>query len=323
MVGFLICMLHPDPTYGIAKQRLDKKIQPVTVHANPWLRLSGAAHHLKLNKTERFLAYTDQDGHNLTVLDLTKNLTYRVTKHKVGAGAFWAPDGWRLFFRALSKTNKGELKAELKVYDMAQHKAIHLETHTSLTGFPTFDPRDFRLSMVTPQGVRTKKLVLPDERLARWQIAQRHDSGTWLVTDRAVLRLTDGGMTMNQVSKKNVQIQSFHISADGRSIAWADADGNIHRSTDGQQPQFVAKGRDPQWHPQHHLLAFSRARYIGDHVSGFDLAIMNEIGDMRTLTRTDLTHERWPTWTPDGRSLIFAADHSTDLMRIKFESPWR
>ena len=198
-----------------------------------------------------------------------------------------------------------------------------LEISKAVTGFPMFDQQAMRLSMMTPKGVINKTLLLPGERLANWQVAQRNDRGSWLVTDQAVLWLTDGGYTLDKVSTTKSTIQSFHVSKDGQWIAWADTNGRIYQSKNGKPAKLVAKGKDPQWHPAQPLLAFSKSRFVGHTVSGYDLAIVNQLGDSKSLTRTDLINERWPTWSPDGKSLIFAADQSTDLMRIDFESPWK
>ncbi|MGQ4827607.1 hypothetical protein, partial [Enterococcus faecalis] len=89
------------------------------------------------------------------------------------------------------------------------------------TGYLSLDPRDLRLLLLGPKGIRTKHIYLPGERLARWQIAQRSDFGKWLATQQGILWVTQGGFAMRRLEDDGSGIDSFDIAPDGASLAWA------------------------------------------------------------------------------------------------------
>ncbi len=289
-------------------------LQPRTA---AWLRLDGAAHNIRLNSAGTMLAFTDERGHDLSILDLRSRLTYRVTRHYVGPAFFWGPDGWRIFYRELFRDKNSQTRSQIAAYDAGQHRSVSLESFASVTGFPTYDPRELRLLMLTDKGITSKRLFLPDERLARWQIAQRYDNGKWLVTDKAVLWLTDGGLTLRKVSDDKQEIVSFDVSPDGQSIAWATQNQDIMTSHAGGPVARIARGLDPRWHPERNILAFASARTVGNKISGYELAIADEQGSIRLLTRSEVTQERWPSWEPSGNALVYTVHNSTDLFRLE------
>jgi TolB protein len=73
---------------------------------------------------------------------------------------------------------------------------------------------------------------------------------------------------------------------------------------DARLPIF-ALAAEPAWSPDRSRIAFVAARTPGDQ-SSRALYVMNADGKgVRRLT-TEGFDARWPSWSPDGRSIVFA-----------------
>lgn len=307
MRAILLTLFLTTPALGVVNPR-----------ATPWLRLNLDAHYLKLNRQGDRLAFTGPDGVGLHYIDLKTRDIFAVSEAPVEAAVFWAPDGRRLFFRELGLTETKAVKSLVRVHDTKLHKTVDVRELGTASGFLSFDPHDLRMHLLHPGGVLSERLVFPDERLARWQISQRHDRGKWLATPKAIVWLSDNGLKMRTLKDDASGVESFDVSPDGRAVAWATRKGQVFVSRDGNEPERLAEGRDPSWHPKKPVLAFAAARTIGGKVLGYDLKIMDLKGTTRRLTRTDGLDERWPRWTPDGNKLIYTGARTTDLYHLDF-----
>jgi Tol biopolymer transport system component len=186
------------------------------------------------------------------------------------------------------------------------------------TGLLTFDPRDLRFAMLSPKGIRMKRIYFPDERLAKWQVAQRKETGKWLATQGAILWMTQGGLAIRQMEDDKSGLESFALSPDGQSIAWATKSLKVYTSKAGEKPVFVGFGRDPAWHPEKHLLVFSGARMVGNTPVSFDLRLSDGRGSGKFLTVTQFSDERWPQWYPDGNKILYTMANTTDMFVMDF-----
>ena len=282
----------------------------------PYLRLDGAAQFLKIDAAGHFIAYSEKDGMGLNLTDLRSKKIYRVSAHRIGPSFFFSPDGFRLFYRELVQDEKTGARSRLKVYDVAQHKTVTLSELPSSTSYLTFDPRDFRLKLLHKGGIFTRQLLLPDQRLARWQAAQQKVDGKWLATQQGILWLTMSGYAMRKMEDDGSGIDSFDISPRGSAIVWATHEGNVYVSEDGTPARKIGEGLDPRWHPTKPLIVFAGSHKIGVKVVNTDLKLVDTKGKGRFLTHTQSSLERWPVWTPDGRSIIYTLNDSTDLYRL-------
>lgn len=286
--------------------------------STPILRIEGDLHHLRQAPNGRHLAFTDRSGKNLRLLDLVSGEVFEVTKQTVGPSLFWAPDAVRLFYREMYRSDLG-IESRLMVYDLKLHKNVELDRFHGLSGYLSFDPRDLRFFLMKEDGILSRTIVYPDERLAKWQRAKRKQDGRWLVTPQRVLWLNHGGLSMRDLKDDQSGIQSFDISPDGRMIAWSTIEGKIYYSEEGGEARAIAKGYDPRWHPQKPLIAYSSPKKIGFHKTHTDLKISDIYGRTRDLTRSADRNERWPTWTVNGQSIYYTIENSTDLFVLDFE----
>jgi len=273
------------------------KVAPLTT---PFIRGQHALDNMRLDPKGRFIAFTSTDlgtGRGLSVIDTKTQNIFRVSNQRVGASFFWSPDGFRLFYRELVKTREGKTESIVKA----------------------FDPRDLRMQLMSSGGVHTKRIYFPDERLARWQIAQRNDTGKFLATQAGVLWLTQGGASVRRLEDDGSKLQSFDISPDGTTIAWATEKSAIYTSKNGKTPHLLSHGRDPQWHPNKPLLLFAGARMVGDKPVNFDLKVSDTKGPGRFLTATQDSDERWPQWHPKGLQVLYTVAKTTDVYLLDFK----
>lgn len=303
--------------YVLVSPRIFASITPKT---KPWYRLEGHTINLKINKSNTHLAYTDQHGMNLRVLELESGKIFQITTHKVGPSFLWSPNGFRLFYRELIRTNKNGIKSSINAFDLSQMKSHTIKTVPSSSGFLSFDPRDFRLHLLYPKGILNHKIVYPNERLAKWQIAQRTEDGKWIATNKGVLWLTQLGFSMQMMKDDKSGVQSFDISPDGRAICWATKRGNIYFSISGKSTHRLGAGQDPTWHPQKKgVLIYAAARKIGNKVINYDLRLTDITGAGRYITTTQYSSERWPRWLKNGKGLVYTLDNTTDIYKVELK----
>jgi hypothetical protein len=284
----------------------------------PLYRLEGDLHYTKIDPRDRYLAFTNAYGRGLRILHLQSGKVFELSKQKIGDSFFWAPDGHRLFFREIYRTGE-RVESRLMVHDIKLQKTVALETVNGSTGKLTYDPRDMRFLLMHENGIMTRKIVYPDQRLARWQRARRRQQGRWVIAQQKILWLQHGGLSMRPLTDDSSGLQAFDISPDGSMIVWSTEQGQILVSRRGQKPFQIAQGRDPRWHPVNPTVVFAQPQSIGSQITQYDLAIVNLQGQSRLLTRTPNRSERWPTWTRNGGKLLYTIAQSTDLFAMDFQ----
>lgn len=291
----------------------------VTTVTTPFVRADNALNRMRVDPKGRYLAYVGDDGTGLTVLDLKSKSIYKVSNAQVGASFFWSPDGFRLMYREQSSKDGNEVESELKAFDCVLARSVSLEKMPFATGILTFDPRDLRMHLMSAKGIRTKRIYFPDERLARWQVSQRKETGKWLATQAGILWVTQGGYQMRRVEDDGAGLESFDVSPDGDTIAWATTTGKIYTSKAGKKPKFVGHGRDPRWHPEKPQLIYAGSRMVGNTAVSYDLRISDASGRGKFLTATQFSDERWPQWHPKGDQIIYTIGKSTDVFLAEFK----
>jgi hypothetical protein len=297
------------PAFGVVK--------PST---SPWIRTESDMTRLALDPKGRFVAFVEGHSGHLKMVDTKSRDIHLITKEHVGGSFVWAPDGFRLFYRELSKSNGSDpqIQSRLKAWDAALRKSVLLDTMNEPSGLLTFDPRDLRLHLMRPSGILTKRISFPGERLALWQVTQRTDKGRWVATQNGMIWLSQSGLAMRRLEDDKAPLESFSISPDGTTAAWATVQGKIFVSREGSAPRELDQGRDPVWHPNKPILLYAGARLLGRKVINHDLKVSDLTGSKRFVTASQFSAERWPQWTPDGNKIIYTVDRTTDIFTLDF-----
>jgi hypothetical protein len=278
-----------------------------------WLRVEQGVHHLKSAQSGRFLAFVDENGHNLQVVDTQKKESLLVSPNSVGPSFFFSPDGHRLFFKEHYSVDKN-VHSRILAYDMGHGGYIPIKTVEHATGFLSFNPNAQRMNLYTKDAIISQKLVYPDQRLARWQLAHRTDLGEWVITPTQVLWLR--GPEVVKAYKFNVD--SFDIAANGQDLVFATKDQRIMYSKAGSLPSELDRGLDPRWHPHEKQIVYAKAQMIGEKLFQTDLALLSPSdGLIKKLTQTSERSERWPQWNDNGTHVLFAIDKSTDIHTVQ------
>lgn len=315
IIFFLIlaaAYLCPQPTCAAAVSANESKTS-----SKPVLRLSGGVFNNRINSKGDLLAFTDKNGRNLRILEIKTKHVYLVSTEKVDLSFFWAPNGFRLFYKeTVFKDN--ELANTIKAYDVKRKSSIILDRIVGRTGTLSFDPRDFRFYLLHEKGVLSKRLIYPDERLSRWQMAQRTDDGKWLIGANQITWLSNRGLSMSSVEGDSSGIQSFDISPDGSHIVWASKEGRVFISEKGKKAKLVSEGIDVSWHPGKPIFIFSKTQKNGTKIVGRDLAIGRLDGSVKVITATPIAMENTPVWLPDGKRLLYSNLDTTDLFLMDF-----
>ena len=293
---------------------------PLKPTSTPMIRLNESPSHLRLDPKGRFAAYVTGTGLGLQIVDLQTKAIFEVTKAQVGNSFFWSPDGFRLFYREMMKDKEGKVVSLLNVYDCALARNHTFDRWNYPTGTLTFDPRDLRMHSLSPKGIKTKRIFFPDERLAKWQISQRNESGKWLATQQAILWVSQGGFAMRKLDDDNSGVSSFEISPDGQSIVWATNKSRVYVSSKGNKPNFIGHGLDPTWHPEKTMILYAGARMVGNTPINYDLKLSDTKTSGRWLTSSQISNERWPQWHLKSDQILYTLDKTTDIYTVDFKA---
>ncbi len=284
----------------------------------PVLRTEGPLVGMRLNNTNSLIAFTDQWGQSLRIMNLGTQEIIEVTPHRVGPAFFWSPDGKRLFYRELIQDKK-MITSEIKAYDTFSEATASIDTIPGSSGYLTLDPRDYTIFLMHEKGIMSRRLEFPTERLARWQKRAKVELGRFVATQKSVLWVSDLGLTLDALPDDGSGVESFDISPDGKLIAWSTLGLNLYISARGEAPKLLGRGRDPRWHPSKTLLLYAAARMVGNKAYDFDIRVSDVQGHGRYLTNTPDQAERWPQWWDQG-SIIYTAQNSTDLWKLIYEN---
>ncbi len=299
------------------------QLAAVLPRAQLWLRLQTAVEYLQIDPHGRYLAYQETGKNKLKVLNLQNKFIFTVTNNYVGGAFFWAPGGHRLFYRELHlrKDKKPKITSYIKVFDVAQGKSHQLSSLPSSSGPPTFDPRDLTFQIMHDKGIKVSKIYYPSNRLAKWQVGQRTQGGKWLATQKGMLLVASDGRSYTKLADDDTGLASFAISPRGEAVLWSTQGGRVYLQQEGEEAGFIARGRDPSWHPQGQHFVYAKAIFVGRKLVDYDLRLRDYRGQERVLTSTRAARERWPVWTRKGQQILFTREKTMDIFALHLQPP--
>ena len=283
-----------------------------------WLRLDEAIENLRIGPHGRYLAYQVTGKNKLKILNLHNKFIFTVSTSYVGGATFWAPGGHRLFYREL-QLNEGKNKkitSNIKSFDVAQGKSHLIESLPSSSGLLTFDPRDLTFQVMHDKGIKVNKIYYPSNRLAKWQVGRRTQGGKWLATQRGMLLVESDGRSYTKLADDNTGLASFSIAPRGNAVLWGTQGGRVYLQRGGKEVSFIARGRDPSWHPQGQHFVYAKAVFVGRKLVDYDLRLRDHRGQERALTRSRSARERWPVWREGGQQILFTREKTMDIFAL-------
>ena len=283
-------------------------------------RLGQPIKYLKVDPVNRKrLAFVEENTGLLKVIDLSTLLITTIDGPGIDNAFFWSPDGVRIIYRK-QVIVKERIVANLQAFDYRLRKNIEISTIQGVSGFPTFDPRDYRIVLMHEQGVLQKRLKLPKSNLARWELKKVERSGNFTVTPKGVILISPSGKGMIKLKDDGSGIQSYRISPKGNYIAWSTKNHNLYYSDDIWQmskasPTRLDFGVDPVWVSDNNHIIYSGVRRIANKIAGYDLKLTNLSKDQTWLTKTYGTQERWPVILTKN-TIIYTVSKTTDIFGL-------
>lgn len=307
----LICLLALGS--GVSHPALGVVNKPIETS---WITLDFEPNHMRISPKGQYVAYVGQNNSNLKVLEISTKKIFEISKGFIGGSYFWSPDGHRIFYRELVKDNNSKVVSRIKAYDCFIKNSVQIEELKSRSGYLTFDPRDLRMQLLSPAGIKSKRIYFPDERLAKWQVAQRTEEGKWLVSQNAVLWVKQNGLAMDRMADDGSGLLSYDISPDGSAIVWATKSKKIYTSENGGKIRFVDRGIDPRWHPEKRQIVYAGGRLVGNKIINYDIKLYDWQGNKRFLTSTQFVNERWPHIHPKTKKILFSREKSNEIFQM-------
>jgi Tol biopolymer transport system component len=106
----------------------------------------------------------------------------------------------------------------------------------------------------------------------------------------------------------------YGVLAHGGSIAVAAADGSDRVN--------LGYGSNPRWSPDGSSLVYEVTSDDGHRITGSDIFVIDRDGGNRSqLTNTPDRIERWPSWSPDGETIVFASEGAIYLLPLSPSTP--
>ncbi|MFK7823069.1 MAG: TolB family protein [Oligoflexales bacterium] len=295
---------------------------PKKVKNIPIFRFKNPVSHLRISPKANFLAYIEKkskEKKSLKVLEIKNKQIFSVSNSQVGPSFFWAPHGYRLFFREQIKKHKSEqIESTIKAYDSKLRKSIEIANISQPTGYITLDPMDLKIRTMSSSKLHVHQIVYPGSRLAKWQLKTRSQKGHWCVTQNGVLWMLKSVNIMSKLEDDRSPVETFAISPDGKSIAWNTQKGILYISKEGKKPKVIGYGKHPQWHPSKRILVYAGARMVGKVVSRYDLRATNTKGQGRWITHSQHSDELWPIWHPQGKLILYTVNNTSDIYMMDF-----
>lgn len=287
----------------------------------PWIRLTNDATHVRLSPNSRYVAFTDGFDDQLKIVELSSGKIFAVSQSRTDGSYVWTPDGHRLIYREIvaGQSPERSLASRVMAYDAGLKKSVMIDELAQATGLLTLDPRDQRIQIMGERSVISHQIILPEQRMAKWQMASRVEQGKWLATPKAMLWTSLGGRSLQSMTDDGQGLESFAISPDGQSAAWATKLGKVYMSRNGGNPAYIGPGRDPSWHPTQNILLYAAARMVGDKATDYDLRLIDSKGVAKWVTQTQHSAERWPQWMPKADQILYTKERTTDLFVLDFQ----
>lgn len=291
----------------------------------PVLRFKDQASYLRPSPNGRYLAYLAGSlqspviQRKLRVADLDRGEIIEIHKGFVGEGFGWAPYGFRLAYRQLSRKPHSKVNhANIWIYDVALKQSKRMAELPEGASWPVTDPISHALRYLTSTGIKVLKFHYPDHHIPDWrQRLSKFQPGFWIVTKKAVFWQIKGSGAVRQVSPKNSHITAYSVSADGEQIAWSTHKVEVMISRNGSRAKLIGRGRHPSWHPTKRQLIFSGARTTGNQISGYDLRLMDNQQNLHWLTNTAHSQEIWPFWDPRSQQIYTTVAQSDRLYTLQ------
>ena len=241
----------------------------------------------------------------------------------VGAGGWrainpnWSPDGKRIVYARSNGRDYAQIRAANADGGNRQ------ELSTSSVGndiWAAWSPDGTRIAYISYAGQGALWVMSADGNY-RWQVAHDAMNPVWSPDGSTIayehsadgeiyIQQADGGGDARNLTRREGKDTSPAWSPDGATIVFvSDRDGNEEIyvvNADGSNPHNLthnaAKDHSPVWSPDGTRIAF-----ISDHDGYAELYVMDADGsNQRQIANTHIVGI--PAWSPDSRSLAFAAE---------------
>lgn len=262
------------------------------------------------------IAYSKSGYQGLWVYDLNTNSTTKLSEEiAAGFGYQWSSDSRSILTRVAKYENLKRLNAV---------KIFNIETNTSnqLTEYQSMMP-------YLPQWIDgDSKVYLPaknrDEVYNSDLERKSNLVNKYLVFEKGnkinVLDLSTN-TTKSIEPIKDAEYINISLSPDQTKIAFEVMGGNLFViNVDGSSPVDLGKGNRPKWAPDSKSIVYMITEDNGYEFTSSDIYLINADGSNKVnLTNTDNTIEMTPSFSPDGRSILFENYHEGSIYLMNIE----
>jgi len=249
----------------------------------------------------RYLAFTNSSYKGINVKDLETGEIQRITdEDAAGFGFEWSPDSKSIVTRVAKFENTKRLNA-VKLFE------VQTGIEKTLIDFKTFMPG---LPRWNADGT---KVYLFDGR--DLSVKEAGSIPSKIKSDRKIVYTKDDqifiGESLNQFNSikpfNNQQYLNVNVSPDGAKVAFEVYGGNLYvMNTDGTGLIDYGKGYRPQWSADGKYITYMVTEDDGHAYTSSEIFIADvNSGQKIQLTDTDGLLEMSPSWSPDGKAIVY------------------
>lgn len=278
----------------------------ITAQSNSQLLIEGTPEDAVMNATYSpeglKIAFTKSGYQGIWILNLQTQTTKQLTaEDAAGFGFKWSADSKSI----LSRVAKYE---DLKRFNAV--KIFNIETGESkqLCDFITIMP------YLPHWADGDSKVYLPfkgSDEIYDSGVEKNQSANNYLVAfeknNKIVVKnlVTNSEQTFEPI--KNSEYINLSISPDASKIVFEVMGGNMFVvNTNGSNLQDLGKGNRPKWSSDSKKIIYMIAEDNGHEITASDIYTINADGTGKTnLTNTDAVFEMSPSFSPDGKTIVF------------------